>query len=67
VGTIGIVDFDDVEESNLQRQIAHGTAAVGHPKIAPMARPRTERTSASFRTRPTWTAPTRSRSCASTT
>jgi len=33
VGTIGIVDFDAVEESNLQRQIAHGTAAVGHSKL----------------------------------
>ena len=29
VGRIGIVDFDVVDESNLQRQIAHGTAAVG--------------------------------------
>jgi len=33
VGTIGIVDFDAVEESNLQRQIAHGTSAVGKPKL----------------------------------
>jgi len=33
VGTIGIVDFDAVEESNLQRQIAHGTSAVGQPKL----------------------------------
>jgi adenylyltransferase/sulfurtransferase len=33
VGTIGIVDFDAVEESNLQRQIAHGTAGVGKSKI----------------------------------
>jgi adenylyltransferase/sulfurtransferase len=33
VGTIGIVDFDDVEESNLQRQIAHGTSWVGKPKL----------------------------------
>src|SRR5262245_18934259 len=33
VGTIGIVDFDAVEESNLQRQIAHGTSAVGHSKL----------------------------------
>jgi adenylyltransferase/sulfurtransferase len=33
VGRIGIVDFDVVESSNLQRQIIHGTADVGRPKI----------------------------------
>ena len=33
VGTIGIVDFDAVEESNLQRQIAHGTGAIGKSKL----------------------------------
>lgn len=33
VGTIGIVDFDDVDESNLQRQIIHGTKDVGRKKI----------------------------------
>ena len=33
VGTIGIVDFDVVDESNLQRQIIHGTKDVGRPKI----------------------------------
>jgi len=33
VGTIGIVDGDDVEPSNLQRQIAHGQADVGRPKV----------------------------------
>ena len=32
VGTIGIVDFDVVEESNLQRQIIHGVADVGRSK-----------------------------------
>jgi sulfur-carrier protein adenylyltransferase/sulfurtransferase len=32
VGTIGIIDFDVVDESNLQRQIIHGTADVGRPK-----------------------------------
>ncbi|MFF0816490.1 adenylyltransferase/sulfurtransferase MoeZ [Rhodococcus sp. NPDC003318] len=32
VGTIGIVEFDDVEESNLQRQVIHGRADVGRPK-----------------------------------
>ncbi len=34
VGTIGIVDFDTVDTSNLQRQIIHGTKDVGRPKIA---------------------------------
>src|SRR5688500_16762277 len=34
VGTLGIVDFDVVDESNLQRQIIHGTKDVGRPKIA---------------------------------
>jgi adenylyltransferase/sulfurtransferase len=33
VGTIGIVDFDVVDESNLQRQIIHGTANVGRSKL----------------------------------
>jgi sulfur-carrier protein adenylyltransferase/sulfurtransferase len=33
VGTIGIVDFDVVDQSNLQRQIIHGTSDVGRPKI----------------------------------
>ena len=33
VGTIGIVDFDSVDESNLHRQILHGTSDVGRPKI----------------------------------
>ena len=33
VGTIGLVDFDVVDLSNLQRQIAHGTSDVGRPKV----------------------------------
>ena len=33
VGRLGIVDFDVVESSNLQRQIIHGTKDVGRPKI----------------------------------
>lgn len=32
VGKIGIVDFDNVDLSNLQRQVAHSTADVGKPK-----------------------------------
>lgn len=34
VGRIGIVDFDVVDESNLQRQVIHDTASVGTPKLA---------------------------------
>jgi adenylyltransferase/sulfurtransferase len=34
VGTIGMVDFDVVDFSNLQRQIIHGTPDVGRPKLA---------------------------------
>jgi len=34
VGRLGLVDFDVVEASNLQRQIIHGTKDVGRPKIA---------------------------------
>src|SRR5213595_1702278 len=33
VGRIGIVDFDVVDFSNLQRQILHGTPDVGRPKL----------------------------------
>ncbi len=33
VGTLGIVDFDVVDESNLQRQIIHGTSDVGRKKM----------------------------------
>lgn len=33
VGTIGIVDFDVVELSNLQRQVLHNTETVGMPKV----------------------------------
>ena len=33
IGKIGIVDFDVVDYSNLQRQIIHGTADVDRPKV----------------------------------
>jgi sulfur-carrier protein adenylyltransferase/sulfurtransferase len=33
VGRIGLVDFDIVDFSNLQRQVLHGTADVGRPKL----------------------------------
>ena len=34
VGRLGIVDFDTVDESNLHRQILHGTSDVGRSKLA---------------------------------
>lgn len=33
VGTIGLVDFDVVDETNLQRQIIHGTSDIGRSKL----------------------------------
>ena len=33
VGTLGLVDFDAVDLSNLQRQILHGSSGIGSPKI----------------------------------
>ncbi|MCW5922145.1 MAG: molybdopterin-synthase adenylyltransferase MoeB [Saprospiraceae bacterium] len=33
VGTIGIVDFDRVDDSNLQRQVLFGVESVGQPKV----------------------------------
>ncbi|HKW49722.1 MAG TPA: molybdopterin-synthase adenylyltransferase MoeB [Gemmatimonadaceae bacterium] len=33
VGTLGLVDFDVVDVSNLQRQVLHGTKDVGRPKL----------------------------------
>ncbi len=33
IGRIGIVDFDIVDSSNLQRQVIHSTSSVGKPKI----------------------------------
>ena len=33
VGTLGLVDFDVVDLSNLQRQVLHGTSDVGRPKL----------------------------------
>src|SRR3954447_20197114 len=34
VGRLGVVDFDVVDFSNLQRQIIHGTSSVGRSKLA---------------------------------
>lgn len=33
VGVIGLVDFDRVESSNLQRQVVHGTSTIGEAKV----------------------------------
>lgn len=33
VGTLGLVDFDDVDVTNLQRQVLYGTSDVGRPKL----------------------------------
>lgn len=38
VGTLGVVDDDEVSMSNLQRQVLHGTEEIGHPKTASAAR-----------------------------
>ncbi|HEY8474048.1 MAG TPA: adenylyltransferase/sulfurtransferase MoeZ [Natronosporangium sp.] len=32
IGTLGIIDFDTVDESNLQRQVIHGQSDIGRPK-----------------------------------
>jgi adenylyltransferase/sulfurtransferase len=37
IGTIGVVDNDKVDLSNLQRQIAHTTARIGAPKVTSAA------------------------------
>jgi molybdopterin/thiamine biosynthesis adenylyltransferase/rhodanese-related sulfurtransferase len=37
VGTLGVADFDRVEESNLQRQVLFGTSDLGRPKVAAAA------------------------------
>lgn len=34
VGTLGVIDDDSVDLSNLQRQVLHGTPDVGRPKVA---------------------------------
>ena len=34
VGTLGLVDFDEVDESNLQRQVIYGQSDIGRSKVA---------------------------------
>jgi sulfur-carrier protein adenylyltransferase/sulfurtransferase len=38
IGTLGIIDADVVDETNLQRQILHSTASLGEPKVESAAR-----------------------------
>ncbi|HLV58478.1 MAG TPA: adenylyltransferase/sulfurtransferase MoeZ [Natronosporangium sp.] len=33
VGTLGVIDYDTVDESNLQRQVIHGQSDLGRPKV----------------------------------
>ena len=56
IGKIGIVDFDTVDFSNLQRQIIHGTPDVGRPK-AESARDTIHRINPNVRGRPPQYAP----------
>lgn len=37
VGTLGLVDYDDVDETNLHRQVIHGTPDIGRSKLASAA------------------------------
>ncbi len=37
IGTLGLVDDDRVELSNLQRQVVHGTSRIGQPKVSSAA------------------------------
>ena len=37
IGTVGVVDFDNVERSNLHRQVLHGESSLGRPKVASAA------------------------------
>ncbi len=64
VGTLGLIDFDTVDFSNLQRQVLYSTSDVGRPKLQgggrTAARPES-RTSRSSRTRRRSTRRTRSR------
>ena len=70
VGRIGILDFDVVDESNLQRQVLHDTTWIGKPKLesaalaSQRAQPARRR---SRRTRRRSTPATRSRSWRTTT
>ena len=49
VGTLGIAEFDEVDESNLQRQIIHGQSDIGKSKARVGARSRSPRPTRSSR------------------
>ena len=69
VGTLGIVEFDVVDESNLQRQIIHGQSDIGRSK-AQSAKDSIAEINPYVNvscTRSRWTTTTRSRSSRSTT
>ena len=69
VGTLGIIDFDIVDESNLQRQIIHGQSDIGKSKAqsAKESISRPTRSSKSWYTMSGWTTTMCWRSSASTT
>ena len=70
VGTIGIVEFDVVDESNLQRQIIHGQSDIGRSEGRERARLRSARSTRSSRcgcTRCGWSRTTPSTCSSSTT
>jgi len=52
IGTLGLVDFDVVESSNLQRQIVHGNSTLGMSKVA-SAKQRCKTSTATSRSMPT--------------
>ena len=52
VGTLGLVDFDTVDLTNLQRQILYSTADVGRPKLR-AARERLRRSTRTIEIDPT--------------
>ncbi len=53
VGQLGLVDFDVVDSTNLQRQVTFGTTDVGKPKRPAPTRSNSSRTSRSLSTAPT--------------
>ena len=44
IGTIGVIDFDVVDQTNLHRQIAHSLGDLGRPKPSPCGRRSWQRT-----------------------
>ena len=70
VGTLGVVDDDDVDLSNLQRQVIHTTDRIGTPKVDSRRDARSRRSTPTWRsssTRRASTPPTSWRSSTATT